>query len=210
MLIPLLLAACGDCDPSCKKGEECVAGACRASCDDDRDCEDTTICVHGYCEPGNRLPSLHCAPSPVAPVGNCPYGGPAPDPEPPISIDGPDALDSLNLEEQTTVVGDLTVAFTHLSTISGLECIVDVQGSVTIEMNPCLVNLDGLKNLETVAGDFKIDDNDALTLLGLDELTTVRGQLIITNNDELSQSGAETFASGIDPGGGATVDKNGD
>ena len=67
-----------------------------------------------------------------------------------------------------------------LTSLSGLENITSVGGSLSIWNNATLTNLSGFVNITSVGGSLYIDENDVLTSLsGLENITSVGGNLSI-------------------------------
>ncbi|GGN04089.1 hypothetical protein GCM10010967_43720 [Dyadobacter beijingensis] len=85
----------------------------------------------------------------------------------------------------TTINGDITVSGADITDLSPLQHIQTINGKLTIQNNPALTSLNGLKNL-TGTQHLLIYTNDLLTsLAGLEKLNTVSGSLHIRYNKNL-------------------------
>jgi hypothetical protein len=96
-----------------------------------------------------------------------------------ISISYNDALNNLLGLENITYVEGLTIQYTHLNSLMGLN-LDSIAGNVDISWNNSLINLSGLDNLAYIGGDLNICINDAMTsYTGLEHLITIAGDLRI-------------------------------
>lgn len=74
-----------------------------------------------------------------------------------------------------------------LISLSGLDNLTQVSGSISLALNYVLSDLEALTNLKSIGGSFSIVDNDSLSsLYGLDNLSHVNGGLYIGFNETLS------------------------
>ena len=87
----------------------------------------------------------------------------------------------------TTVTGDLSIEYSPLTSLAGLECLAHVGGRLDIKLNESLTSLIGLESVEYVGGDLGISVNRFLTsLAGLNNLESVGGRLDIEHNESLT------------------------
>jgi hypothetical protein len=107
------------------------------------------------------------------------------------TIDGIDTSgDIVALSACTEITGSLTIEYTALTSLSGLENITSVGGGLDIYNNDALTTLSGLNNLTSLGGYLWIDSNASLTSLsGLENLTSLGGSLWIENTALTSLSG---------------------
>jgi len=78
---------------------------------------------------------------------------------------------------------EANVERSSLESLKGLDNLMSIEESLTINKNPDLIDLDGLNNLINVNGNFSIDGNINLTSLnGLDALTSIGGTVYIDTN----------------------------
>ena len=97
------------------------------------------------------------------------------------------AADLEALSGCTTVTGDLSIEYSPLTSLEGLECLAHVGGRLDIKLNESLTSLIGLESVEYVGGDLGISVNRSLTsLAGLNNLESVGGRLDIEHNDFLT------------------------
>ena len=97
------------------------------------------------------------------------------------------AADLKALSGCNTVTGDLSIEYSPLTSLEGLECLAHVGGRLDIKLNESLTSLIGLEGMEYVGGDLGISVNLSLTsLAGLHNLETVGGRLVIEHNDSLT------------------------
>lgn len=91
-----------------------------------------------------------------------------------------------NFPDCTEVAGGITIKGNDIINLNGLKNIVSVYGKFRIELNPMLVNVDGLSNLAYIGGGLYIQDNALLANLnGMSQLSKVDGILSIYNNSSL-------------------------
>jgi hypothetical protein len=107
----------------------------------------------------------------------------------------------------TTVTGDLSIEYSPLTSLEGLECLAHVGGRLDIKLNESLTSLIGLDRVEYVGGDLGISVNRSLTgLAGLNSLEAVGGRLVIEHNDSLtSLTGLNNLES---VGGSLDIERN--
>jgi hypothetical protein len=87
----------------------------------------------------------------------------------------------------TEITGDLIISNTSLTSLSGLENLTSVGGSLGIFLNNVLTSLSGLEKLTSVGSNIEILSNAVLTSLsGLENLTSVGGFLEIFGNNALT------------------------
>ena len=97
------------------------------------------------------------------------------------------AADLEALSGCTTVTGDLSIEYSPLTSLEGLECLAHVGGRLDIKLNESLTSLIGLESVEYVGGDLGISVNRSLTsLAGLNNLESVGGRLDIEHNESLT------------------------
>jgi hypothetical protein len=97
------------------------------------------------------------------------------------------AADLEALSGCTTVTGDLSIEYSPLTSLEGLECLAHVGGRLDIKLNESLTSLAGLNNLEYVGGDLGISVNRSLaSLAGLNNLEFVGGRVDISYNFSLT------------------------
>jgi hypothetical protein len=73
-----------------------------------------------------------------------------------------------------------------LESIKDIDHLVNVGGSLKIDFNPKLKNLEGLLGIHQIKGDLFIDFNDQFVdLKGLDSLKIINGSLNIVRNSKL-------------------------
>jgi hypothetical protein len=85
----------------------------------------------------------------------------------------------------TEVTGDLIISASTLPSLTGLEDLNSVMGSLIINDSDSLTSLEGLEGLSSV-GNLMISINDSLiNFNGLEGLSSVSGDLDVTNNDSL-------------------------
>ena len=106
------------------------------------------------------------------------------------------STDIADLSGCTEITGNLTIEHTALTSLTGLENIRNVHGSLHIYNNDDLTNLDGLRNILSLGGALEIVDNPSLTsLTELENLTSVGGLIIIENGALTSLSGLDNLTS---------------
>jgi hypothetical protein len=82
----------------------------------------------------------------------------------------------------TEITGDLTIEYSALSSLAGLENLTSVGGTLEIASNVSLTSLNGLEGLTSV-GELDIRNNNSLTsLTGLENLGSVEVGLRINSN----------------------------
>ncbi len=97
------------------------------------------------------------------------------------------AADLEALSGCTSVIGDLSIEYSPLTSLEGLECLAHVGGRLDIKLNESLTSLIGLESVEYVDGGLGISVNRSLTsLAGLNNLESVGGRLDIEHNDSLT------------------------
>ena len=97
------------------------------------------------------------------------------------------AADLEALSGCTTVTGDLSIEYSPLTSLEGLECLAHVGGRLDIKLNESLTSLIGLESVEYVGGDLGISVNRSLTsLAGFNNLESVGGRLDIEHNESLT------------------------
>jgi hypothetical protein len=95
----------------------------------------------------------------------------------------------------TEIDGYLYIESTDLTSLTGLEGLTSVSGTVDIYNNPQLTSLNALNNLTSVDA-LRIRDNNVLTSLsGLNNITSVRNLEISRNNVLTSLNGLEGITS---------------
>jgi hypothetical protein len=81
-------------------------------------------------------------------------------------------------------IGMFNLGNAALISLSGLENLTSIGGSLSVLNNEALISLMGLEGLSSIEGDISIRGNIALTSLdGLDNLTSIAGDLIIGEGD---------------------------
>lgn len=85
----------------------------------------------------------------------------------------------------TSLLGSLTIADTALRAIEGLDRLASITGSLTIARNAELTTLEGLSRLESVGGDLELSANPRLVSAALRNLQTVAGAFRVVQNDAL-------------------------
>jgi hypothetical protein len=97
------------------------------------------------------------------------------------------AADLEALSGCTTVTGDLSIEYSPLTSLEGLECLAHVGGRLDIKLNESLTSLAGLNNLESVGGRLDIEHNDFLTsLASLENIISIGEDLEISYNFSLT------------------------
>jgi hypothetical protein len=87
-------------------------------------------------------------------------------------------LDGLNM--LTSIVGDFSITYNALTSLTGLEGLTSIGGELRIENSSALINLEGLEGLDSIGSGLRICGNDALSsLTGLEGLNTLSGDLNI-------------------------------
>jgi len=95
----------------------------------------------------------------------------------------------------TSVGGNLTINFTLLETLSGLDNLNYVGGQLYIGYNDSLNNLSGLDNLDTIGAAWIVSNSKLSTLENLGNLVHVNGDLILDGLWSLKElSGLESLA----------------
>lgn len=95
----------------------------------------------------------------------------------------------------TTVMGDLLITHSDLTSLDGLGCLTSVAGDLTISFNLSLKSLEGLEHLQYLGGQFYLQLNPHLaSLQGLGNLKSIESSLVIIENQELCTGAAEAFA----------------
>ncbi|MEN0064975.1 MAG: hypothetical protein AAGA48_22720 [Myxococcota bacterium] len=97
-----------------------------------------------------------------------------------VTPQGFDGVDNASIEE-------LTVLNTAFTSLTGLEGVAAVTGSVLIAGNTDLGSFTGLDNLASVGGQFEVVNNQGLSnLMGLGALESVNVSLILTTNSTMT------------------------
>ncbi|UCF01989.1 MAG: hypothetical protein JSV14_16815 [Deltaproteobacteria bacterium] len=113
------------------------------------------------------------------------------------------AADLEALSGCTTVTGDISIEYSPLTSLEGLECLAHVGGRLDIKLNDSLTSLAGLESVEAVGGELGISVNRSLTsLAGLNNLKSVGGRLVIWYNRKLCTSWAEALRDRLLDSGG--------
>ncbi len=101
------------------------------------------------------------------------------------------------LEQLDTITGDLDIIGNGLVSLNGLNNLNHVAGFVYISDHSSLENIDGLNNLSSIGDFFEIIENTALTSVeGLENLETINGHFQLDYNPQLSQlNGLEKLSS---------------
>jgi hypothetical protein len=107
------------------------------------------------------------------------------------------AADIAALSSYTEITGNLIIEDTILTSLTGLENITTVGGTLFIFHNDAITNLSGLDNLTNLGRNLTITHNPSLTnLTGLEGLTSINLDFYIYDNDALtSLSGLENISS---------------
>jgi len=103
--------------------------------------------------------------------------------------EGNPSLNSISgLENLISIGGSLSLYSNgSLTSLTGLDNVATIGGNLSINANHSLVSLAGLENLISIEGDLQVDYNNSLTsLAGLGNVISIGGDLIITRNDVLS------------------------
>jgi hypothetical protein len=93
----------------------------------------------------------------------------------------------------------VSIWYTALSRLTGLESVTSIGGDLSIGGNNGLISLAGLDDLINIGGSLSIGDkftgNTVLaSLAGLDNLTSIGGDLSIRGSGVLTDSSAQAFA----------------
>lgn len=107
-----------------------------------------------------------------------------------LSIDFNAALTSVSLGTLTQTNGVEVMNNTVLTSLRGLPT-TTIYGDLLIQNNPMLSTVQGMTSLQRVAGNLKIDSNNALTSLAFIPATSamVQGQMTISNNTGITDLG---------------------
>jgi hypothetical protein len=101
--------------------------------------------------------------------------------------------DDLALFGNLRAIKALTIEKSRFTSLNGLDQLAKLD-SLTVQNNARLASLDGLDQIEALAGDLTIKNNPALVSLeGLGALTNVAGSITITDNAALPQSEVDAF-----------------
>ncbi|MFT4626966.1 MAG: hypothetical protein ACI8PZ_005647 [Myxococcota bacterium] len=106
-----------------------------------------------------------------------------------LELTGPTAVADLEAfcDGGTILLGSLNIHDTELVRLSGLQCLCEIRGGVTVMNNPEMSDLTGLDELAVVDGDVVITDNERLAnLLGLDGLRILGGSIDLERNPNLA------------------------
>ena len=110
-----------------------------------------------------------------------------------VFIQGDNITNLNGLDVLTAIWGDLMIGRLSmggnnaLTSLTGLENLISIGGSLEIEDNDALTSLTGLDNVTSIGGGFDISSNDSLTsLLGLDNVTSIGGNIEIGFNNSLT------------------------
>jgi hypothetical protein len=105
-----------------------------------------------------------------------------------IYIQGNAALTSLNGLEGITTIERLEIWNNNrLTSLTGLDNLISINGWLSVYHNDSLVNFSGLNQLDSIGGDLNITFNAGLTSMeGLEGLTYVGSSLQIGYNDNLN------------------------
>ncbi|MBU1168082.1 MAG: hypothetical protein KKD44_00815 [Proteobacteria bacterium] len=101
---------------------------------------------------------------------------------------------NLLITHATVSTGEGTVPIpTRISSLSALESLTEIGGSLTIKYVTTLESLDGLKNLTSIGGDIVLKGLPALTSMdGFKNLTTISGDLNISGPNQIKSM--DTFS----------------
>ena len=110
------------------------------------------------------------------------------------------------------ILGNLTIGYTsgrsqnNITDLTPLSNVTDITGSLRIEYNKQLVNLNGLNKLQSIGGYFSLSRNDSLTTLGnFTNLQTIGENFSVSSNAQLTTLGNFTNLQSI---GGFSLSRN--
>lgn len=107
-----------------------------------------------------------------------------------------DTADLEVLRKYTAVTGDLIIAGSSFTDLTGIPVGLSVGGSLRIFTNNAMTSLAGFENLTSVGGELSIYDNNALTSLsGLENIISAGALAICFNHSLTSLSGLENITS---------------
>ena len=99
-----------------------------------------------------------------------------------ISVNGFHA----NYPQCIKIGGDMVVTGNSITNLDGLNQLLHVEGSLSIENNNSLTNLSGLNNIDTIGGNLSIENANGLqNLSGLSGLNSLGGMLKLSSNESL-------------------------
>jgi len=147
-------------------------------CNNGNLCDGIERCTNGFCVLGNPV---NCTPSPSVIDGDV------------FVQDGRDIRD---LAGVTFITGSLRIEGTQVSSLVGLESLKMIGGNLEILNNQVLLKLSGsaLSNLETVGGTITIESNPSLVNVNLPSLLSARGLRIRSNNALVNITGFENLS----------------
>ncbi|RMH15860.1 MAG: hypothetical protein D6701_09625 [Gemmatimonadetes bacterium] len=104
-----------------------------------------------------------------------------------LTITNQTDLDNAAAQFYGRITGDLNVNFTPLADLDGLDFLETVEGTVSIQGNGSLLDLDALARLDSIGGDLTVFDNDLLDppFGSSASLRAVGGSVLIDDNDGL-------------------------
>lgn len=99
---------------------------------------------------------------------------------------------AVNYPGCSTIEGDLQIgqlnSNSNITTLDGLQQIVQVNGSLIITNNPELISLNGLENLTSSITGLVIQNNgDLVNLSALEQIDSLEGKLYIKSNSSLAE-----------------------
>jgi hypothetical protein len=113
------------------------------------------------------------------------------------------AADLEALSVCTTVTDDLSIEYSPLTSLEGLECLAHVGVRLDIKLNDSLTSIAGLESVEYVGGDLGTSVNRSLSsLAGLNNLESVGGNLVIWYSRNLCTNLAEALRDRLLDNGG--------
>jgi hypothetical protein len=109
-------------------------------------------------------------------------------------------IQNLNgLNQVTTINGNLSLRAGNLTNLNGLASLTSISGDLKMVTNYKFINMSGLENLNSIGGNFIIDNDyecELINFSGLDTLTTIGGDFTIKSNSKLINfSGLERLRS---------------
>ncbi len=112
--------------------------------------------------------------------------------------------------ECNEIEGNVIIEGNDIQNLDDLSILIKIDGDLIIKDCPNLTSIEGLKNLQSIGGNFEINNIDKIwQLYNFVSLTSIGGDLIIKNNEHLTTLTGGSFGSLSFPGLSNVISING-